>query len=78
MPVYDFRCERCGELFEVVAGFAELEEKSACPACGGHTLRVYGAVLLGGKRTSVRPDNFVRPHGPASARRSAPRAPQGD
>ena len=67
MPVYDFRCDDCGEAFEVLAGFAEIPEKSACPACGGrHTSRVYGSVVLGGKRTSVNPENFVRPHGPVT------------
>ena len=77
MPLYDFRCDTCGEAFEVSAAFSELEEKSACPGCGGrHTSRVYGRVLLGGKRTSMNPENFVRPHGPVTPQGPAePRKP---
>jgi putative FmdB family regulatory protein len=77
MPLYDFRCDDCGEAFEVSASFAELEKRSVCPTCGGrHTSRVYGAVLLGGKRTSVKPENFVRPRGPVTPQGPAkPRKP---
>jgi len=77
MPLYDFRCDACGEVFEVSAFFAELEQRSVCPQCGGrHTARVYGAVLLGGKRTSMKPENFVRPHGPVTPQGPAkPRKP---
>jgi putative FmdB family regulatory protein len=67
MPIYDFRCDDCGETFEVMASFDSLAEKSVCPACGGRRAsRVFGAVQLGGKRTSIRPGNFVRPHGPVT------------
>jgi hypothetical protein len=61
----------------VSAPFAELEQRSVCPTCGGrHTSRVYGAVLLGGKRTSVKPENFVRPRGPVTPQGPAkPRKP---
>jgi putative FmdB family regulatory protein len=77
MPLYDFRCEDCDEVFEVNASFAELAQLSVCPQCGGSQVsRRYGAVLLGGKRTSVKPENFVRPHGPVTPQGPAkPRKP---
>jgi putative FmdB family regulatory protein len=31
MPLYDFRCTRCGERFEALAAG---DERPACPACG--------------------------------------------
>lgn len=69
MPLYEFRCDDCGHTFEVMASFDQLEEKSGCPACGGaHTQRLFGTVQLAGKRTSMDPVNFVRPHGPATGR----------
>ena len=38
-----------------------------CPACGGHgTARVFSPITLAGKRTSINPQNFVRPHGPVT------------
>lgn len=69
MPLYELTCDDCGHAFEVLTSFSELDERSACPACGGtHTRRRYGSVLLGGKRTSMGPENFVRPHGPVTGR----------
>jgi putative FmdB family regulatory protein len=70
VPLYDFRCEACGHTFEVMASFADLQQRSACPACGGsRTRRLFGDVQLGGKRTSIGPESFVRPHGPVTGRR---------
>jgi putative FmdB family regulatory protein len=69
MPLYEFSCDDCGEVFEVIASFAELDERSACPACGGaHTRRLFSPVQLGGKRTSINPESFVRPNGPVTGR----------
>lgn len=65
MPIYEYRCDACGEVFEIIAGLSERDQKSVCPACGDRrTTRLYGSVQLGGKRTSMNPENFVRPHGP--------------
>lgn len=42
MPVYDYRCEACGETREhILLGFSA-PEPEACPACGkGPLLRAY-------------------------------------
>jgi len=56
-----------GETFEIIAGLAERDEQAVCPACGGHhTARVFSPTTLAGKRTSINPQNFVRPHGPVT------------
>jgi putative FmdB family regulatory protein len=69
MPLYEFSCDDCGHRFEVIASFADLEDGGACPSCGGaHTRRVFSPVLLAGKRTSIKPENFVRPHGPVTGK----------
>ena len=34
MPVYEFRCEACGELFERKLSVAERNTPGACPKCG--------------------------------------------
>lgn len=69
MPLYEFRCDDCGHAFEVMAPFADLDQRSACPACGGiRTQRLFGSVQLAGRRTSIKPENFVRPHGPVTGR----------
>ena len=67
MPLYEYRCTACGETFEIIAGLAERDEKAVCPACGDHdTARVFSSITLAGKRTSINPQNFVRPHGPVT------------
>ena len=67
MPLYEFTCDDCGREFEVMASFAGLDAASVCPVCGGgRTRRRFGSVQLGGKRTSIKPENFVRPHGPVT------------
>ncbi len=69
MPLYEFSCDDCGHAFEVMAPFADLDEASACPSCGGaHTRRLFGGVQLAGRRASIKPENFVRPHGPVTGR----------
>ena len=33
MPVYEFKCGNCGELFEVMGSYAEREKEHPCPKC---------------------------------------------
>lgn len=60
MPLYAFRCEDCGEPFDVRATFAEKDAGLAprCPTCdGAHVKQVLTAGLLinAGSPTSPRP-----------------------
>jgi len=72
MPLYEYRCTACGETFEIVSSLAERDEKAVCPACGGHdAARVFSPITLAGRRTSIDPQNFVRPHGPVTSHRPA-------
>jgi putative FmdB family regulatory protein len=73
MPLYEYRCAACDKTFEIIASLAERDEKAVCPACGGHDpARVYSPIALGGRRTSINPENFVRPHGPEAPPRLSP------
>jgi putative FmdB family regulatory protein len=61
----------CGETFEIITRLAERDEKAVCLACGGHdTTRVFSSITLAGRRTSMNPQNFVRPHGPLTRPKS--------
>jgi putative FmdB family regulatory protein len=40
MPLYDYRCAKCGKVTEVRHGFDEAH-KGVCPACGGELSRVF-------------------------------------
>lgn len=67
MPLYEYRCTACGEMFEILVSLAARDEMAVCPTCGGHDpARVYSPITLAGKRTSIDPQNFVRPHGPVT------------
>ncbi len=35
MPVYEYRCSKCGTEFEVMRRMAEADLPAACPGCGG-------------------------------------------
>jgi len=73
MPLYEYRCTACGETFEIVSSLADRDAKAVCPACGGHdAARVFSPITLAGRRTSIDPQNFVRPHGPVTRSKPAP------
>jgi putative FmdB family regulatory protein len=38
MPIYEFRCDGCGEVFELLALTKKEEKKACCPECGGEDL----------------------------------------
>lgn len=42
MPLYEFRCETCGE-FEVWRSMAESSLPAACPACQTDARRIFSA-----------------------------------
>jgi putative FmdB family regulatory protein len=53
MPVYAFRCEECGDEFDVRATFAEKQAglEPACPVCASRAVRqvmTAGLLIRGG------------------------------
>jgi putative FmdB family regulatory protein len=34
MPIYEYRCARCGAVSEFIEGLSQSEESRACSACG--------------------------------------------
>jgi putative FmdB family regulatory protein len=64
MPVYEFKCTKCGERFEIVSSHAERDGKAVCPACGGREVeQVFGGFKVGISRTRLNPGTFERPRG---------------
>ena len=67
MPLYEYRCTACGETFEIIASLAERDAKAVCSACGApDPARIFSPITLAGRRASINPQNFVRPHGPVT------------
>jgi putative FmdB family regulatory protein len=38
MPIYEFRCQNCGNLLEIICRSGEEEVCLQCPECGGEEL----------------------------------------
>ena len=34
MPIYEYRCGKCGHCFEQIQGVSEKDPKIVCPRCG--------------------------------------------
>lgn len=43
MATYDFRCEKCGELFEIQMPMDERNNPPACEKCGGRLVRSWSS-----------------------------------
>ncbi len=42
MPTYEYKCEKCGNQFELFQGMKD-EPAEKCPKCGGRVKRLLGA-----------------------------------
>ena len=48
MPIYEYRCEGCGELTETLRRMADADAPQACEHCGGdRTARVHSVFAAG-------------------------------
>ena len=51
MPLYEYRCEKCGQQYESYKRLAEEKKDETCPACGGRAAKL-GISLFTAKGTS--------------------------
>lgn len=40
MALYDYRCAKCGESFEILIGMTDKDETETCPSCGEIAQRI--------------------------------------
>ena len=38
MPIYEFQCDGCGHIFELLSRIGDAEESLRCPECAGEEL----------------------------------------
>ena len=53
MPLYEYRCEACGEEFEKIVRFSEADITQSCPTCASRktTKKISAAAAIGGLST---------------------------
>ena len=45
MPVYEYRCKKCGDKYELRLGFIHSKNDEKCPKCGGRDVdRVFSPI----------------------------------
>lgn len=61
MPVYEYRCRRCGQEFEIRSSISEYARglDAACPHCGSKECErvISVAAILGGSGTNAEKDS---------------------
>ena len=75
MPLYEYRCKKCGHHFEKIQSFSAPDEKE-CPECKGEVERLISAPAFQFKGAGW----YVNDYGGKSGARSASRSsePSGD
>ncbi len=60
MPVYEYKCNKCGEKFELRLGFFHNKKSIKCPNCGDNEPeRVFSSFSTDSSRdSSCSPRNF--------------------
>ncbi len=60
MPVYEFKCGDCGQVFEVMGKYEEREKPHTCPGCGSEKVKqaISGPLY---RRGGVRPRGAGKP-----------------
>ncbi|MBI5868543.1 MAG: zinc ribbon domain-containing protein [candidate division Zixibacteria bacterium] len=49
MPIFSYRCESCGKMFDELIFSAAAEKSLSCPSCGGTSLKRQLAPFAVGK-----------------------------
>jgi putative FmdB family regulatory protein len=53
MPLYEYKCEKCGATFEAITRITEKDE-TECPECGAPAERQVSSFAVGGAGSSDR------------------------
>ena len=55
MPIYEYRCDKCGAAFELLRSMSQSDSDAPCPECGAPAkkkLSVFACVVKGSPGTS--------------------------
>ena len=58
MPIYEFRCKKCGETFEALRRVGDTGRDLACPSCGTRAPEKIFSVFAAGAGGGSTPTGF--------------------
>ncbi len=59
MPIYEYKCKKCGEKFEQRLGFFHRDSSVKCPKCGtDNPERIYSPFMSSSGSCSPGPSRF--------------------
>jgi putative FmdB family regulatory protein len=73
MPLYDYKCTKCGKVREVRHGFDE-RHAEACPDCGGALARVFNPAPIVFKGSGFYVTDSRKSSSPGESKADAPKA----
>lgn len=61
MPLYEYKCPRCGTRFEILRGISSGNEPVACPKCGEDKPEKLLSAVCGGHNPDINRGNLRFP-----------------
>ena len=40
MPIYEYKCKKCGYIFEKIKSVKDIDKKEICPKCNSEAIRI--------------------------------------
>ena len=77
MPLYEYECKKCGQVFETIQKFSD-EPLKKHPKCGGKVTRLISAAGLHFKGTGWYITDYARAGGASAAEKSDKAAEKGE
>ncbi len=66
MPMYEYSCKECGEIFEKLVRLSDSDREIKCPKCGAYkTKRLFSVFGIGGDVNVKDSSAWNRSRGPA-------------
>ena len=75
MPLYEYKCVKCGNRYEKIESFSA-PEKQKCPKCGGRAERQIAAAAIQFKGSGWYVTDYAKSSAPKSSEGSGDGAPQ--
>jgi putative FmdB family regulatory protein len=60
MPLYEYYCEKCDNVFEALGSIAVSEQPAKCPKCGRQAFRIMPTTFASMMRNSESAARFFR------------------